>query len=202
VAHSGSSLQLPEGIVGLPVLVATPSDVGRLLRELDTLDNTMLQDNLSGKDAQVPKMTSLLDQTVKLNKLDLSKDDQRKLLLSFLTTVKKSAPVMHISFSADPNVPFMQKLLAWLRQEIHPLVLVNVGLQPNLGAGCVVRTTNKYFDLSLRKDFAKSKDILIGKLDEINGLTKIVAPEAVANPAVAAPELSRSPAPEAQQVHA
>jgi F0F1-type ATP synthase delta subunit len=40
------------------------------------------------------------------------------------------------------------------------MVLVQIGLQPNLGAGCVVRTTNKYFDMSLRTKFFDSRDKL------------------------------------------
>lgn len=169
MAHNGA-YQLPEGMVGLPVLVATPSDIGRLLRELETVENAMLQSELGGKQAAAPKLTNLMDQTVQLNKIDVTKPASRKAFQDFLTNIKKSAPVLHISFSADPTVPFMEKLASWLRREIHPLVLVTIGLQPNLGAGCVVRSTNKYFDLSLRKNFANSKGILIAKLDEINGL--------------------------------
>jgi hypothetical protein len=37
-------------------------------------------------------------------------------------------------------------------------------LQPTLGAGCVVRTTNRQFDFSLRQDFARKRDLLLEKL--------------------------------------
>ena len=55
--------------------------------------------------------------------------------------------------------------MTWLRREIHPLVLMTVGLQPNIGAGCIVRTTNKYFDFSLRQDFANKRDLLQAALE-------------------------------------
>jgi hypothetical protein len=58
-----------------------------------------------------------------------------------------------------------------------------VGLQPNLGAGSILRTTNKLFDLSLRQDFARKRDILMHKLAE--GLER---------PAVPAPETAPQPA--------
>jgi F0F1-type ATP synthase delta subunit len=74
--------------------------------------------------------------------------------------------VLHISFSADPSVSFLEKLMAWLRKEIHPLVLVTVGLQPSIGAGCIIRSTNKQFDLSLRQDFKKKQDMLRDKILE------------------------------------
>lgn len=168
MAPKARSMQLPSDMVGLPVLVATPSDIGRLLRELEAVDGQLLQHSLGGKDIAAPKLSTLMDQTVLLNKLDIVIADDRKRLQSFLSAVKKSAPVLHMSFSADPTVPFIEKLLAYLRREIHPLILVTFGLQPNLGAGCVVRSTNKYFDMSLRKDFEKSKSILLEKLSEMN----------------------------------
>lgn len=186
-------MELPEDMVGLPVIVATPSDIGRMLRELEAIDNELLQKELSGKQINAPKLSTLINETVSMNKIDVTNKDERKKLQNFLGNLKQSAPVLHMSFSADPTVAFMGKLLAWLRREIHPLVLVSVGLQPNLGAGCVVRSTNKYFDLSLRKNFDKSKSILLDKLSEINGLPKSVASQPVA---------SRSAAPHAQEVHA
>ena len=67
---------------------------------------------------------------------------------------------MHISFSADPSPLFTQKLITWLRAELHPLVLIQIGIQPNMGAGCVVRTTNKYFDFSLRSRFKEKGAVL------------------------------------------
>lgn len=167
MAPKNNSLSLPENIVGLPVAVATPSDIGRMLRELETVDSLLLQQSLGGKVAAAPKLSSLLEKTVAANKLDITDANNRKRLQAFLALVRKSAPVLHMSFSADPTVPFMEQLLAYLRREIHPLILVSVGLQPNLGAGCVVRSTNKYFDMSLRKNFENSKTILVDKLADI-----------------------------------
>jgi len=69
-----------------------------------------------------------------------------------------------MSLSADPSTRFLEKLVTWLRREIHPQVLLTIGLQPTLGAGCVLRTPNRQFDFSLRQDFAKKRDLLIGKL--------------------------------------
>jgi hypothetical protein len=58
----------------------------------------------------------------------------------------------------------MAKLTAWLRTNIHPTLLITVGLQPGIGAGCVVRTANKYFDLSLGKSFVKKRELLMQRL--------------------------------------
>lgn len=150
----------------LPVLVASPTDVGRLERELEAIDDSLLQLKLrKGNDeVRMPKTSQLMDQTIQLNKLNLLQATDRKQLLKFLQAVKKQAPVMHISFSADPSVAFIEKLMTWLRREIHPQVLLTIGLQPTIGAGCMIRSTNHYFDFTLRHKFDAQRDMLIEKL--------------------------------------
>ncbi len=152
----------PKQMVGLPVLISSPTDVIRLARELEKIDETLLQLGLrkNGDEVKLPKTSKLMDQMVDLNKLNLLQPADRQILREFLAMVSDKAPVLTISFSADPSVAFLEKLLAWLRREIHPLVLVRVGLQPNIGAGCIVRSTNKQFDLSLKQDFLKHSDLL------------------------------------------
>lgn len=150
----------------LPVQVASPVEVGRLLRELETIDDTLVQLRLrkAGKAVTVPKTTQLMDQLVELNGVNLLHESDRQLLKEFLALVKSKAPVLHISFSADPSVVFMEKLMSWLRREIHQQLLLTIGLQPNIGAGCMVRSTNKYFDFTLRQRFAAKRGLLLEKL--------------------------------------
>lgn len=163
----------------LPLQVGSPVDVGRLLRELESLDERLNQAALrkDGHDVKLPKTTHLMDRTLELNKLDLADGSQRQQLTTFLTGVKAKAPLLHMSFSADPSPKFLEQLLTWLRSELHPSLLLTVGLQPNIGAGCIVRSTNKYFDFSLRQDFAKKRDLLLEKL----------------GPALAAPVVATAP---------
>jgi F0F1-type ATP synthase delta subunit len=159
-------------MTGLPLLVAGPVDVGRLQRELSELDEKLTQRELKRQTGEVklPKTTQLMDQTLELNKLNLLIHEDRKRLTDFLEDVKSKAPVLHISYSADPSTAFIEKIMAWLRREIHPLAMMTIGLQPNIAAGCIVRSTNKYFDLSLRKDFDKKRELLR------DALTPAVAP--------------------------
>jgi F0F1-type ATP synthase delta subunit len=111
-------------------------------------------------------MSEMLSQTVELNKLDLLHPDQRKLLMQFLVSIRDRAPRVHMSFSADPSPQFSEKLTSWLRDKIHPLVLITFGLQPSIGAGCVMRTTNKYFDFSLGASLTKNRDLVMKSLRE------------------------------------
>ena len=134
---------------------------------------------------KLPKTSKLMDQLVHVNRLNLLKDDDRAGLKRFLEDVKKRSPVMHISFSADPSTGFLDKLMAWLRREIHPSVLLTIGLQPNIGAGCIVRTTNKQFDFSLRQDFANKRGLL---LQHISGRQTAAPAEPAPVPVKSAPE--------------
>jgi hypothetical protein len=150
----------------LPELVVGPADIGRLIRELGSIDESLLGLSLRtpGHDVKMPKTSWLIDRTAELNKLNLLHENDRKQLRTALETIKREAPLLHISFSTDPSSDFIEKLMAWLRREIHPVLLVTIGLQPNIGAGCVIRGTNHYFDFSLRQDFANKREMLIASL--------------------------------------
>lgn len=153
----------------LPMSVVSPTDIARLLRELDNLDEFFRQDSIrhDGEAAlETPRYSRLLDELLVTNKVDLLDAQQREKLVTAIRLLEQKAPVLHISFSVDPPGPYIQKIVSWLRESIHPFVLVRVGLQPNIGAGCVVRTTNKSFDFSLRRFFDKKRDFFIEKLHE------------------------------------
>lgn len=150
----------------LPVMVATPTDIGKLQRELETIDETLLQLGIrkGGEEVKMPRTSRLMDQMIETNHLTLLHEPDRAMLKRFLADVKEKAPVIHMSFSADPSPRFTEKLMAWLRKEIHPSLLLSIGLQPTIGAGCIVRTPNKQFDFSLREDFKKKRDLLVKQL--------------------------------------
>ncbi|HVV25763.1 MAG TPA: hypothetical protein VHC21_01905 [Candidatus Saccharimonadales bacterium] len=153
-------------VTHLPLLAAGPGDIARLSRELDSIDGALLQ--VAARDGannlKLPRTSQLMDQLVQLNRLNLLHPTDRRLIKQFLETVAARAPVVHMSFSTDPSATFLEKLMTWLRREIHPQLLLTVGLQPTLGAGCIVRTTNRQFDFSLRQDFASKRNLLIEKL--------------------------------------
>ena len=72
---------------------------------------------------------------------------------------------VHISFAVEPSPRVIRKIVLWMRENIHPQVVVEIGVQPTISVGCIVRTTNKVFDMSLRNRFSSSKTILIGLVE-------------------------------------
>ncbi len=152
----------------LPPIVVTPTDVIDLRREVEALDEFMHQTSLrrGGQAMSIPKLSHSLEEVVKLNNLNLLNTTDRQQLLTFLKELKDSAPVVHISFAADPSSAFMAKIIGWFRENAHPQALIQIGLQPSIAAGCMVRTENKVFDFSLRKRFEEKRQILMDKLNE------------------------------------
>lgn len=146
----------------LPLAVIQAADIGRLSRELSAVDENLLQLSLrqGGDPVQFPKTSRLLEQVARLNGMNLMQAEDRKQLLGLLAAISRDAPVLHMSFSVDPTPAFLEKLITWMRREIHPQILLSIGLQPTIGAGCVVRSTNKQFDFSLRQDFLRKRDLL------------------------------------------
>lgn len=154
--HNGHALQLPNSVVGV-------MDINRLDREMASLNDFMHQAAIreSGSPMNLPKMSRLFDEVAQINGLNLLQEQDRAQLTEFLAGVRAAAPRLHISFSVDPSPHFLGRLMEYLRKSIDPFVLVQVGLQPNIGAGCVVRSTNKVFDLSLREDFRQKRSVLM-----------------------------------------
>lgn len=159
------------GNLVLPLSVATRSDVSRGLRELKKLDDYFHQAGLrSGQVSTMPALSRTLDGLASANQLNLLHADARKALVDFLSRLRSHAPVVHMSFPSEPSPTFLAKILEWFRREVHPFVVLHVGLQPELVAGCMVRTTNKMMDFSFRKRFEESKAKLIASLHALDSV--------------------------------
>jgi len=150
----------------LPVGVVSKVDVARLIRDISALDDFLVSSAVRepGTNVKLPKTSRLMDEVFEINKLNPTNKPDRSKLIELLKTVKNDAPQIHISFNLEPSPQFIQRLIKWLRDEMHPLMLLKLGLQPGIGAGAIVRTTNKYFDFSLRERFSASKEILLQKI--------------------------------------
>ena len=148
----------------LPTLVIGSADVIRLKREMEALDDYLHQAGLrtGGEEAvKLPKTSRVMDEFAAANKLNLLLPEARRESLEFFDFVSSKAPVVHMSFAVEPSSAFRQKLIVWWRGNVHPFVLLDVGLQPNIAIGSVVRTPNKQYDFSLRSHFKNKRAKLI-----------------------------------------
>lgn len=163
----------------LPMSVTNKADVGRLLREVSAVDEFLEQAAIRqpGTSLKLPKSSRMVDEIVLINKLNLLVEENRKLLINFLTDVRDNAPQIHMSFSAEASPSFLQKIIEYLRQNIHPHVLLQVGLQPTIGAGFMMRTTNKYYDFSIRTTLKAKHDILVHNIRAVHDAPETAHPK-------------------------
>lgn len=150
-------LKLPDGLVGR-------ADVARLTRELNSLNDFFAgaKTRPAGTaSSQLPKISRLLNTLAHDNKVNLLNEDERTKLQTSLNEVYEQAPSMHISFAVEPSAKALEKILVWMRHNIHPQAMLQVGLQPAIAAGCMLRTANKVFDMSLRSNLQKQSGYLI-----------------------------------------
>ncbi len=152
----------------LPLTVVTVGDVTHLEWDLSAADDFLVQAAVrsAGQKISLPRLTRQLEAVAKINNCNLLKMEDRDRLGRMLKQLQQRAPVVHISFATDPPMAFMHKLVKWFRTNIHPDVLLQVGLQPGIAAGCTLRTTNLYFDFSLRKHLFHNRKILLDKIRE------------------------------------
>lgn len=153
----------------LPIEVISPADVSRLRRGAGDFAEYLeqLEHEKAGESLPKPR-AGLLANFAAANDLDLSKIADCREAVNKLSQLQKLAPVAHISFANEPSNQFMQKITGWFRDNINPLMLLTVGLQPSVAAGCYLRTTNRYFDLSLRRHLQDRRELLINKLEEMS----------------------------------
>ena len=136
----------------VPLTVVSKVDVAKLMREIIALNDFLVaaSNRKTGQPMTLPKLSRSLEEVATQNKLNLLDENNRKELYSKLSGVMNKSPQIHMSFASEPSAKAIQRILEWLRANIHTNTLLQIGLQPNIAAGAVVRTPNLFFDLSLR----------------------------------------------------
>lgn len=150
-------LKVPVGLIGL-------GDIARLMRELNNLDDFFAGTKTrpaGTASSQLPKISRLLDSLSRDNNVNLLDEKERQQLRDRLQEIYDHAPSMHISFAVEPSPKALEKILLWVRQNVHPQALLQIGLRPGIAAGCMLRTTNKVFDMSLRSNLEQQSGYLI-----------------------------------------
>ena len=159
----------------LPVQLSGRTDINRLLRELQKLEEVLVGEE--SKKTLTPKVTALLNQTALVNGYKLLERTHRQHIAEQLTKIRDHAPLLHISFAAEPSPKVTETVLTWLRANVHRYALLQIGLRPAIAAGCVLRTPNKIFDMSLGASLQKQTPYL---LELLKGATRDQPPPVAA----------------------
>jgi hypothetical protein len=149
--------QQPAFILGNRIL--TVVDLDRALRDLKDLDDALRQNDLraAGMPTSITKTNRTLEDLARDNQLSLLDTSSRDLLVKQLIIIRRHAPIVHMSFPSEPSRKALDTIAAWLRRNVDHYALVQVGLEPVIGIGCIVRTQNKIIDCSLKHAFRDNK---------------------------------------------
>jgi hypothetical protein len=150
------------GII-LPDSVVTPLEFGQILRELFALDQFL---SASKGASKLPFTSPALNNIIKEADINPLMAADRQRLTNQLQFVRRTAPVVQISFASEPSKPALRVLVRWFRENGHPNTLMAVGVQPNIAGGCVVRTATREFDFSLQKLFQQNRKALAQSLSK------------------------------------
>ncbi len=145
-------------------VIVTPIELGKIQRELFAIDDFLVQAKNKSAHATMPTPGSLLQSLISSSKLEMLKSDERTQLVNQLKYVRRTAPVVHITFASTPSKRALRALVKWFRSNIHPNTLIEPGVQASIGGGCLIRTSTKTFDFSIQKILADSKPNLARSL--------------------------------------
>lgn len=169
----------PKTVFTLPDNVVTVGDLARAKIELESLADFLVQSRVRkpGQAITMPRVSTRLEAISQAARLKLTSPSDIETLQKELSDLKKSAPQVHISFSAEPSDAFLTKLIQWFRANIHPQILLTIGLQPSIAAGFILRTPSRVYDSSLRKHFTDKKPLLIEALKNSQTTVKVPVKE-------------------------
>ncbi len=157
----------------LPVSVLSHIDVLKLINELEQVENDYITARVQERAGFVtelqPSLTETLADLLMTNHLQIENDHHRQEAARQLRALKDSAPVVHLTFASAVDKNSLQEVVGWLRQSVHPQVVVSVGLQPDLIGGVYIRTPNKVHDLSVRAQLAGHRGLITEKLEALRG---------------------------------
>jgi len=137
----------------LPLFVTSKKDILKLRREAEKLSESLLQQRVAADKSKAKRdlyePSENLRQFMELNKI---KSDEAALsqLDKTLREVYEKSPQVRLSFASEPDQESLQKLTSWFRTNTHPMLFVQVGIQPMITGGCVLRTPRMRYDFSLR----------------------------------------------------
>lgn len=155
------------------------TEINRLLRELERINESLVGHEAS---MQLPKISNLLTETSNLNGYKLTDSFHRQHISEQLTKIHDHAPIVHVSFATEPPPKVTETVLQWLRNNVHRYALLQIGLQPAIAAGCVLRTSNKIFDMSLGARLRKEKPYLLELIKTVvDGPNQPATPSGVNN---------------------
>lgn len=155
----------------LPPSIITKIDLAHLINEVEMIDTTLEAEKVRGykkEQYRLPTVSQPLTDFLTLNKVDILDDHVRMAFKEQLRKLKDKVPIVHLTFASPADPESIAYLAGWMRQEIHPLTVLSIGLQPSLIGGVYIRTPNHIHDYSMRALFQGKTSVLVDDLARLD----------------------------------
>lgn len=157
----------------LPSSIISKVDISRLVREFETVDNALTSKDVRNKahasEEDMPAMSPQLSAFLESNPVDLNNSGARSEYIKQLRLLKKNVHTMNMTFAVVADPESLQQLSAWVRESIHPQIVIETHLQPGLVAGMYLRSQNHVFDFSVRNALKSKRGELKKELEALRG---------------------------------
>lgn len=165
----------------LPNFVVSKRDIIKMQRYIELYLDAMLQQRVSKSTAQVdratPKLTKKIEDLFSQNHLDPN-EVSLKAVHGKLEEIKEHAYNVRIAFASEPSDEVIGRVADWFRREIDNTILLQVGVQPSIAAGCVLQTGPHRYDFSLRQQLLGSTAKFITIMTKMAAAEKVIPPQA------------------------
>ena len=156
----------------LPAELVTRTDFLQLINELERVDNELTTASARSKagvtQQEAVVLSPVAQDFINVNQLSLDASATRSQLITQLRALKDKLPITHLTFATAADHASLTKRVTWLRQSVHPMSLITVGLQPDLISGVHVRTPNRVYDLSVRQKLADGRHLLVEAVEAVS----------------------------------
>ena len=157
----------------LPPSLATLRDLRRLINEVERIDSLLISSDIQERTGHQANddvvMSDQLSDFMEANELEFGDSQARTALINQLRQLKDAVSTVHVTFADTVGQEELAKLVDWARQAVHPQIVLEIGLAPELIGGAYVRTTNKVFDFSVRAQLASGRQIIQKDLEALSG---------------------------------
>jgi F0F1-type ATP synthase delta subunit len=148
--------------LSLPDILISRQDVVQAHRELGGfIDSTMQSVMRHDNPIKYPAISAELQAVASVNQIDLRHEAECRKLLADLEQLSSQAPIIQFSFADEPPLEVLQKIVARLRKEINPQIVVKIGLNPTIAGGMIMQTPAHRYDFSLRRQLNNHRKDLI-----------------------------------------
>ena len=157
----------------LPPSLVTKTDIARLMREFEALDNaltaTTVHEKIGADGGEAPAQSPQLSAFLDANPVNLEDSGARSDYIKKLRALKNDVHVMNMTFAVVADPESLQQLAAWTRENINPCIVIDAHLQPAIVAGLYLRSQNKVFDFSVRNALKSKQGELKQELEALRG---------------------------------